>query len=66
MKSNITRILSIILALSLVVCCFSACGGNGDDEEPTYDIEMPTNPSNNNSDDAFVNDEAPFKDLLKE
>lgn len=56
MKSNITRILSIILALSLVVCCFSACGGNGDDEEPTYDIEMPTNPSNNNSDDAFVND----------
>lgn len=56
MKSNITRILSIILALSLVVCCFSACGGNGEDEEPTYDIEMPTNPINNGSDDTFVND----------
>lgn len=54
MKSNITRILSIILALSLIICCFSACGGNGEDDiEPTYDIEMPTNP-NNNSDDTFI------------
>ncbi len=57
MKSNITRILSIILALSLIVCCFSACGGNGEDEEPTYDIEMPTNPSNMGSDDSFISED---------
>lgn len=56
MKSNITKILSILLALSLVVCCFSACGGKEDVEEPTYNIEMPTNPSNSGSDDTFVND----------
>ena len=55
MNSNITRILSIILALSLIICCFSACGGKEDDEEPTYDIEMPTNPSNG-SEDVYVND----------
>ena len=57
MKSNITRILSIILALSLIICCFSACGGNKeDDDEPVYEIEMPTNPSNMGSDDVIVND----------
>lgn len=55
MKSSITRILSIILALSLIICCFSACGGNEDDEQPTYDIEMPTNPDKG-SDDVYVND----------
>ena len=55
MNSNITRILSIILALSLIICCFSACGGKEDDEEPTYNIEMPTNPSNG-SEDVYVND----------
>jgi len=56
MKSNITRILSIILALSLIVCCFSACGDKEDENEPIYDIEMPTNPNNMGSDDTFVND----------
>ena len=55
MKSNITRILSIILALSLIICCFSACGGKDEIEEPTYNIEMPTNPDKG-SEDVFVND----------
>ena len=55
MKSNITRILSIILALSLIICCFSACGGKDETEEPTYNIEMPTNPDKG-SEDVFVND----------
>ncbi len=55
MKTNITRILSIILAMSLIICCFSACGGKDEDEEPTYNIELPTNP-NDGSDDTFVND----------
>ena len=57
MKSRVTRILSIILALSLIVCCFSACGGNKvEDDEPVYEIEMPTNPSNMGSEDVYVND----------
>ncbi len=55
MKSNITRILSIILALSLIICCFSACGGKEEPEEPTYNIEMPTNPDKG-SEDVYVND----------
>jgi hypothetical protein len=55
MKSSIKRILSIILALSLIACCFSACGGNEDVEEPTYNIEMPTNPDKG-SEDVYVND----------
>ena len=54
MKVNFTRILSIILAVSMILCCFSACGGKGDDETTTVPtIDYPTNPNN---DDVFVND----------
>lgn len=54
MKVNFTRVLSIILAFSMILCCFSACGGKGDDETTTVpDIDFPTNPNN---DDVFVND----------
>ncbi len=35
MNSKITRILAIILAFSLLVCCFSACKGNEGEEEET-------------------------------
>ena len=60
MKVNFTRILSIILAFSMILCCFSACGGKGDDETTTVpDIDFPTNPNNNGesvTDDTSIDD----------
>ncbi len=56
MKAKITRVLAIILAFSLIVCCFSACGGKDDDEGTTVpNIDFPTNPGSN-GDDVFVNE----------
>jgi hypothetical protein len=55
MKAKLTRVLAIILAFSMIICCFSACGGKDDDEGTTVpDIDFPTNPDS--SDDVFVND----------
>ncbi|MBQ8766327.1 MAG: DUF4474 domain-containing protein [Clostridia bacterium] len=46
MNAKITRVIAAILAFSMIICCFTACGGNGDDETTTTpDIEFPTNPS---------------------
>jgi hypothetical protein len=45
MKANFTRIIAAILAFSMIICCFSACGGKEDDETTTVpNIEFPTNP----------------------
>lgn len=56
MKAKVTRVLAIILAFSMIIGCFSACGGKGDDEGTTVpNIDFPTNPQSN-GDDAFVND----------
>ncbi len=35
MKSKLTRILAVILAFGMLICCFSACGGKEDEEEST-------------------------------
>ena len=54
MQSRITRIIAAIMALVMVVCCFSACKGKDAEEETTTpSIEWPTNP---NDEDTFVND----------
>ncbi len=55
MKAKITRVLAIVLAFSMIICCFSACGGKGDDEGTTVpNIDFPTNPQSN-GDDEFAN-----------
>ncbi len=59
MKAKVTRILAIILALSVMVCCFSACGGK--DEDETSSITWPTNPGDNS--DVFVNDGSSLEDM---
>jgi hypothetical protein len=56
MKAKLTRVLAIVLAFSIIACCFSACGGNDDGETTTVpNIDFPTNPQSN-GDDVFVND----------
>ena len=43
MKAKFTRVLAIVLAFSMIICCFSACGGKGDDEGTTVpNIDFPT------------------------
>ena len=52
MKAKFTRILAAILAFSMIICCFSACGGKDNEETTTVpNIEFPTNPN-----DVIVND----------
>ena len=62
MKAKVTRILAIILALSVLVCCFSACGGKDEDEGPS--ITWPTNPGGDP--DVFVNDGSSLEDISLE
>ncbi len=58
MKSKLLRVLAIILAFSMLICCFSAC--KGDDEE---DETKPTviAPENDNFDD-WATDDMPIID----
>lgn len=53
MQSNITKIIAAIMALVMVICCFSACNKDkGDEESSTVpEVELPTNPE-----DVIVND----------
>ncbi len=57
MNAKIKRILAIILAFSMIICCFSACTGNKDDEEGTTvpNIEFPTNPPSGNEEETSSN-----------
>ncbi len=56
MKARITRVLAIVLAFNMIICCFSACGGKEDEGETTVPtIDFPTNPQTN-GDDVFVNE----------
>ena len=58
MKAKFTRALAIILAFSMIICCFSACGGKDDDEGTTVPtIDFPTNPQSNGDDEVLGGEE---------
>ncbi len=57
MKSTIFRIISAMLALVMMVCCFTACGGNGDPE-----ITKPSNVEGPNPNDIPANNDITIPD----
>ncbi len=57
MNAKIRRILALILAFSMIICCVSACKSDKDDDEGTTvpEIEFPTNPPSGNEGETIVN-----------